>query len=139
MDIRHQRRMLNALVILTSLFGFLEWGGNNEAFLYKVEIEVISRMLNDPLAVMHPLTLLPMIGQSLLLLTLFQYEPSQLLTYLGVSGLGVLLTLMFLIGLISLNLKIVGSTAPFMITSLLALYTFKKQKNLSKSLSSHHS
>lgn len=138
MDIRHKRRMLNALVIFTSFFGFLEWGGNNEAFLYEAEIDVISGMLNDPLAVMHPLTLLPMIGQSLLLITLFQYEPGQRLTYLGVSGLGVLLTLMFLIGLISLNLKIVGSTTPFMITSLLALYTFKKQKNLSKSLSSHH-
>jgi hypothetical protein len=136
MDIRLQRRMLNALVIFTSLFGFLEWGGNNEAFLYETEIEVISRMLKDPLAVIHPLTLLPMAGQALLLITLFQHDPSQRLTYWGVTGLGLLIALMFVIGLISLSLKIVASTTPFLIMAFLALYSIKIQKHLASQHSS---
>ncbi|MFM9056429.1 MAG: hypothetical protein ACKOQY_07045 [Bacteroidota bacterium] len=51
---RHQRRILNGLLILTSLFGFLEWGGNNQAFLFEAELDVLSRSFTDPVAVIHP-------------------------------------------------------------------------------------
>jgi len=64
------------------------------------------------------------------LITLFQHDPSQRLTYWGVTGLGLLIALMFVIGLISLSLKIVASTTPFLIMAFVALYSIKIQKHL---------
>lgn len=37
------------------------------------------------------------------------------LTYVGISGIGILLALIFLIGLISLNAKILASAIPFLV------------------------
>lgn len=122
---RHQRRILNGLLILTSLFGFLEWGGNNQAFLFEAELDVLSRSFTDPVAVIHPLTLLPMAGQIVLLITLFQDNPGRRLTFCGITGLGLLITLMLVIGLIGLNWKIVASTLPFLLVARLALRATK--------------
>lgn len=114
-------KILNLSLILTSLFGYLEWGGNNNMFLIQGEIEIISKLLVDPTAVLHPFALLPLAGQVLLMVTLFQRSPSRILTFLGLSGLGVLLTFMFVIGMISLNMKVAFSTLPFLITGVITV------------------
>jgi len=114
-------KILNICLILTSLGGYLEWGRNNKMFLVQGEILVISKLLNAPGSVLHPFTLLPLIGQVLLVITLFQKSPSRLLTFLGLSGIGVLLILMFAIGLLSLNVKITLSTLPFLVTGFIVV------------------
>jgi len=108
------RKLLNLSLILTSLIGYLEWGKGQSAFLFQAEAQVLSMALSDPVAVIHPFTLMPVLGQIALGLTLFQRKAGKTLTYLGIAGLGVLLALMFVIGLISLNLKILSSTVPFL-------------------------
>ena len=62
-------KLLNIGLILTSFVGYLEWGGNNKMFLIQGEIELISKLLTDPGSALHPFTLLPLIGQVLLILT----------------------------------------------------------------------
>jgi hypothetical protein len=114
-------KILNVCLILTSLGGYLEWGKNNKMFLFRGEILVISKLLNDPGSALHPFTLLPLIGQVLLVITLFQKSPSRLLTFLGLSGISVLLILMFAIGLLSLNVKITLSTLPFLVTGFIVM------------------
>lgn len=130
MDLRQQRRFLNCLVILSSLIGYLEWGGNNSAFLFEAETELILRSFSDPASVLHPLTILPMAGQTMLGITVFQHNPSYRLSYWGIAGLGLLITLISINGLISLSLKIFCSTLPFMMCALFALSAIKKQKRL---------
>ena len=90
-------------------------------FLVQGEIEVISKLFIDPGSALHPLTLLPLVGQVLLVITLFQKSPSRLLTYLGLSGISVLLIFMLIIGLLSLNIKITLSALPFLVTGFLAV------------------
>ena len=107
----------NFLLIVTSLIGYLEWSGNNHAFLFQAEVEIISKLFTGPTAVLHPFTVLPMIGQFILLVTLFQNKPNKIWTFISVGCLGLLLGFMFVIGLISLNYKIVFSTIPFIVVA----------------------
>ena len=87
-------------------------------------------MVRDPLSIAHPMVLLPLLGQVLLLITLFQKRPSKTLTYLGMACLGILLGLMFFIGLIEMHIKILGSTLPFLLTCFLIIrhYLMKKSR-----------
>ena len=122
-----KKKILNGCLILTSLIGFLEWGGGNKMFLFQGEIEVLTKLYQDPLAAAHPFTLLPLFGQLILLYTLFQKTPGRLLTVIGLGSLSVLLLFMFLIGLISFNYKILVSTIPFLITAILTILEVRKK------------
>lgn len=114
-------KILNLVLILTSFVGYLEWGGGNHLFLLQAETEVLSKLVADPGSVIHPLTLLPLAGQALLAVTLFQASPSRVLTFLGIAGIGLLMGVMLLAGLLGPNLKVILSTVPFLGTSVLTL------------------
>jgi len=121
-------KILNFLLITTSLLGYLEWSGNSHSFLFQAEGEILSKLLSDPISVLHPFTLLPLIGQVMLIVTLFQKTPSKTLTYISIGGLGILLAFMFVIGLMSLNYKIIISTIPFIVVSTLTIKHYRKNK-----------
>jgi len=114
-------KLLNLGLLVTSLFGYLEWGGGNTSLLYKTELEILSKIFTDPASVMHPLIILPLIGQIALLITLFQKTASWRLTLVGIGTIGILIALMFFIGLISLNWKILASTLPFLALAIIAI------------------
>ena len=126
-------KLLNVCLILTSFIGYLEWGGNNSMFLLQGEIEIFSKFVKDSNSIVHPFILLPLIGQLLLLYTLFQKRTNKMVTYIGIGGIGILLLFMFLIGLISLNYKILISTIPFLITAVLTARNYHN-RNLSNEL-----
>ena len=85
--------------------------------------------MTNPLSVLHPFTILPLISQILLIITLFQNEPSKRLTYISMVGLGLLLGFMFIIGIMILNFKIIMSTIPFILVSIYTIYFYKKNKH----------
>ncbi|MGD9563476.1 MAG: hypothetical protein AB7F88_15765 [Pyrinomonadaceae bacterium] len=122
-----KRKILNGLLILTSLFGYLEWGTDQRMFLFQGEWEVLGRIISDPVSAAHPFTLLPLLGQVLLLVTLFQREPSKWLTFIGLGCLSLLLVFMFLIGLLSFNFKILLSTLPFVVTAVLTIIEARRK------------
>ncbi|MBX3281322.1 MAG: hypothetical protein KF756_02480 [Acidobacteria bacterium] len=125
-----KQKVLNGLVVLSSLFGYLEWGDGNSSFLFRAEWEVLAKLFSDPLEALHPFTVLPLIGQVMLVLTLFQKRPSRLLTLLGVAFLFLLLGLVCFIGIISLNLKIFASTIPFLTFSGIAVFTLLRSRKM---------
>jgi hypothetical protein len=120
-------KIFNLLLILTSFIGYLEWGGGSSTLLIQAEVEIISKLFTDPISAIHPFTILPLVGQLLLLYTLFQKKPGTYLTYFGIGGIGILLALMFIIGLMSFNYKIILSTLPFLVTALLAIRHYRKR------------
>lgn len=124
-----KQKLLNALLILTSLFGFLEWGKDNDAFLFEAEAEIIAKALNDAMAALHPFVLLPMAGQLALLITIFQHKPSKRLTFAGILCIGVLLVFILFIGLISANYKVALSALPFMATATYIIIRYKRKSN----------
>ena len=121
-------KALNIGLMLTSLTGYLEWGKGNHLFLFQAQMQILSKLFSDPLSVIHPFILLPLAGQLILLFTLFQKKPSRLLTFAGMACLSLLLVFMFVIGLLSINLKILVSTLPFMITGILVIIYHVKNK-----------
>lgn len=126
-----QIKILNFVLIVSSLFGYLAWGGNHHLYLFQAEAEIISKLFTDPLSVLHPFTIFPMLGQLLLLVTLFQKKPSRVLTIISLIGLGILLALMCFIGIISSNLKIIISTLPFLVTATITMiYLIRTRKKI---------
>ena len=108
-------KLLNLGLVLTSLIGYLKWGGNNAAFLAEAEAEVLTRAFAEPMAVLHPFTVLPLVGQVLLVATLFQRRVSKLLTVIGLACLSLLILLIFAIGIAVFEYRMVLSTLPFVV------------------------
>ena len=123
-----KRKILNVLLIITSLIGYLEWSGDNSSFLFQAEAAIFSKLFSDPKSVLHPFTVIPFIGQLLLVITLFQKNPSRILTYTGIFALGFLMLFLFVIGIISMNLKIIASTIPFLVVSVVTLIHLRRIK-----------
>lgn len=121
-------KILNFLLIIFSLFGYLEWSGNQHIFLFEAEIEIFSKLFTSPKSVFHPFIILPIAAQFILLFTLFQNKPSKKLTYISIFSLGILFGFMLFIGLISLNYKIALSTIPFIVVSIVTMLHHRKFK-----------
>jgi hypothetical protein len=121
-------KILNFLLILFSLFGYLEWSGKNHMFLFEAEIEILSKLFINPKSVIHPFIILPIISQFLLLFTLFQKTASKKITYISIFGLGLLIYFLFFVGLISLNYQIALSTLPFIVVSIVSMLHHRKFK-----------
>ena len=115
-------KLIIILLICTSLLGYLEWGGNNSMFLYQAIGEVFKKIFIDPASVLHPFIVLPLTGLMILLFTLLQKRPGRIWTYIGIGCIGLLLILMFVIGILSLNYKIIFSTMPFLAMATYAIF-----------------
>ena len=121
-------KLLNLALIITSLFGYMEWGGNNHMFLIEAEAELLKKAFINPLDVLHPFTILPFIGQILLIISLFYAKPSKYLIYTGMLCTGILMMLLFLIGILNLSLMMLACSLPFIIVSILIIISNRKQK-----------
>lgn len=123
-------RFLLFLLLISSLFVFLEWGKGNQMFLYQIEGEILNKLFTDPKSVLHPFIILPLIGQLLLLYSLFVKSISKKVIVSGVVCIGILVLFIFVVGLLSRNMKIVLSTLPFLVFCTLLIFKFNK-KNIS--------
>lgn len=115
------KKALNLILLVTSLFAYLEWGGGNHTFLFQAEMEVMKLLFSKPGSAVHPFTVIPMLGQLILLFTLFQKQPGKWLTYTGLGCIGLLLLFIFIIGIMGLNYKIILSATPFIITAIITI------------------
>lgn len=120
-------KLLNACLIVSSLVGYLEWGKGSKQFLFQAETEILLKVFTTPASAIHPFTLLPLLGQILLLVTLFQNKPGKVLTFMGMAGIGILLVFMFGVGLMTINIKIAASTLPFLVTGFFTIRYHKKK------------
>ena len=125
------KKLLNLLLILTPLAGYLEWGQGYTSFLFEAEAHVLANLFTNPSAAVHPFTILPMLGQLILIYTLFQHEPGKKLTFIGITCIALLLLFMFIIGILSVNFSIMLSTIPFLATSTITIIHHSKLKKRS--------
>lgn len=108
-------RIATLAVILSSFIGYLEWGGEQSGFLLEMEMNILISGVKQ--ALVHPAFLIPFIGQLLLLITLFQREQKRWMIYTGTGMLSLLLVFIFIIGVLSLNVKILASASPFIFSA----------------------
>ncbi|TNE65202.1 MAG: hypothetical protein EP344_03115 [Bacteroidetes bacterium] len=121
-------KFLNLGLILSSLIGYLKWGTDQSMFLFEGERDILVKLFTDPVSVLHPFVLLPLFGQVLLLVTLFQKEPGIRLTYIGMACIGILLLLIFLIGLMNIDHQILLSATPFLVLCIWTIRHHRAQK-----------
>ncbi len=122
-------KILGIFLILFSGMGYLEWGNEQSTFLFQAEFEIITKLFTNPISVLHPFTILPIIGQLLILISIFKNPFNKRYLYLGIGSLSILLGFMFIIGCISMNPKILFSTLPFLGLSIYTLWKYKNQTN----------
>jgi len=121
------KKILNLCLLLSSFAGYLEWGQGNRAFLIQAELELFTNITNNPQGFLHPFILVPLVGQLLLLVTLFIKKPGWILTLAGLSCIGVLLLFIFVIGIMGANFKVMASTLPFICTAVLVVRAYRKK------------
>ena len=119
-----KKRYFNILLLITSLFGYLEWGTDQHEFLFQIEYELLFNIGFNPDNFTHPFILLPMLGQLFLIITLFQKEPSRILTLGGLACLSVIMLMILLAGSLSLNARMILSTLPFLLTGIFVIRQF---------------
>ncbi len=124
------KRISNICLFIAFLFGYLEWGKDHAVFIFQGEAEIFAKAKKDVTSVLHPFILLPFLGQLIILYTVFQPKISRLLSLTGLACLSLLILLLFIIGLITLNFKIAGSTLPFLFAGMLVIrYNRKPSSN----------
>jgi hypothetical protein len=96
------------------------------SFLFQVEYELIVKGKGTPDSLTHPFILIPLAGQLLLLFTVFQKTPSRMLTYLGLTGLSLIMLMILVVGILSRNLSILCSGLPFIIVSIFVMKANRK-------------
>ncbi|MEY8847581.1 hypothetical protein AB9K26_02130 [Psychroserpens sp. XS_ASV72] len=120
-------KALLILAILASLLGYMEWGQNNTAFVLEAEYQIIKGLFTDITSVIHPLTIIPLIGQLLLMFALFQKSPSKRLIYFGLIAIGILYIILLLVGLIAMRFTTILSTLPFFIILILLIRQLRQK------------
>lgn len=117
-------------LLLSCFICYLEWG-NKSTFLVKAEIDLFTQMEGP--AFLHPMILVPLLGQLFLLYSGFQKKPNRKLILAGLILQFILVFMVLLAGSLQLNWKIIISTFPYLIISVLFIRNFKKLKTISDS------
>jgi len=115
------KRLLNSCLLLAFLAGYLEWGKRNHLFIFQAQAEIFSKAITNPASVLHPFILIPFSGEIMILFTVFQKMPGRVLSLAGTACLSSIMLFLFFIGIMSANIKILGSTVPFLIAGVLVL------------------
>ena len=121
-------KLLLAALIVTSLTGYLEWGGDNKAYLFEMEGTVLQKLFTNPASVLHPLILIPLGGQILLLAAILQRKPGKWWIYAGTGSIGVLFLTILVAGLAAMNIKIIGSVLPFLVLAIWTIVWVRKNQ-----------
>jgi len=120
-------RLINLALLLSFLVCYLEWGGNQSAFLFEIEYSLLTGS-KDYHTFIHPLIFLPFIGQLILLHSLFRKEGGKRVTLIGWMLLSLLVVLILVVGLLTLDPKIIVSTLPFVLVSIWFFLERRKEK-----------
>ncbi|MBN8642712.1 MAG: hypothetical protein J0L86_12940 [Flavobacteriales bacterium] len=108
------KRFINLGLLITFLFCYLEWPPNNSTFIFQGEYEIFTNTKNWVSNFTHPLILLGLIAQLILIYGVINRRINIKLNHLGVIILTPIVLLFFVVGLLSFNFKIMGSTLPFL-------------------------
>jgi hypothetical protein len=111
-------RIILVVLFLSSFCGYLEWGGGQHVFVLESETDILRKLFVDPLSVIHPFTIVPLIGQLLLFGSIVRLTPSKKFIIAGIICIGTLYLFLLAIGLAIMNWRIVFSALPFLLLSL---------------------
>lgn len=122
------RKLLLAGLILAFSLCYTEWGADHSAFIFEIEFQFFGDLRNNISAFAHPLILAGLLGQLGLIYGIIVPNPRIWIIGACLVFLSLVVGIFLVAGLLSLNFKIIGSTLPFFILSLLWLRLKKNSK-----------
>lgn len=120
------KRLLNLGLLITFQFCYLEWP-NHSMYIFEAEKEIFTKTENWISNFTHPIILIGLVTQIVLLLGVIQLKINSKLNNLSVLLLGTLVLLFAVVGVLSLNYKIIFSTLPFLILAVIYFVKFRKK------------
>jgi hypothetical protein len=122
------QRFFIAGLIISFLFCYLEWGEGNSAFFFEVEFLLFSKEKGTAENFLHPAILVPFSGQLLLLYALINKKAHKAWAVTGMLLQASLVLFVLLIGIMSMNGKIVASTLPYLLFCFLYILHIRKKR-----------
>ncbi|MGX7668484.1 hypothetical protein [Flavobacterium pedocola] len=122
------RRLSNIGILITSLFGYMEWGANNDSFLFEAQYEILFGHHNFIESITHPIILFSISGQLLILHCAIKNNSSKKTNIAGLILLSLIMLLIILGGSLSSNTKMILSTVPFLFFAALLIIAIKKER-----------
>ena len=119
-------RLIIIGLILSFLICYLEWGMDQSSFVFQAEYDILIRKPQLQ-TFLHPVVLAGLIGQFLLVFSVLRIIPNKKMALTGLIPLLLFVVFLFLIGLFSLNMKILTSTLPFLFLSILFFTRYRKE------------
>ncbi|MCA0383180.1 MAG: hypothetical protein LCH58_13515 [Bacteroidetes bacterium] len=117
-------KVLRVGLLLAFLCLYLEWGKGQHAFVAQLEWQTITLQKDTVNTLMHPLVLLPFLGQLLMLYAVFASKPRRWQTRTSIVLMGTLAFMILLVGGLSLHWKVILSALPFWI---IAVWLWQKE------------
>ncbi len=122
------RRYLNFLLFLSFQICYLEWPPHNSIFVFQAIFEIFSKTENLIDNFTHPIILLGLLTQLLLLLGVLNPKMNKKINAIGILLLSLLVLLFLLISILSLNLKMFVATLPYLSITIYFFWNYKKLK-----------
>lgn len=122
------KRLLNLGLLIAFQFCYLEWP-NHSMYVFEAEKEIFTKTENWISNFTHPIILIGLVTQIVLLLGAILPNINSKINTLSVLLLGVLVLLFAVVGVLSLNYKIIFSTLPFLIVTV--IYFVKNSNKIS--------
>lgn len=120
------RRFLNFLLFLSFQICYLEWPPHNSMFVFQAIFEIFSKTENLVDNFTHPIILLGLLTQLLLLLGALNPKMNKKINAIGILLLSLLVLLFLLISILSLNIKMFIATLPYLSISVYFFWNYKK-------------
>jgi hypothetical protein len=121
------KQVINLALLIAFSICYLEWPPNNSMFIFQGEYVIFSSAKSWVSNFTHPLILLGLIAQLILIYAVINPKINSKLNHLGVIILTPIVLLFFVVGIVSINYKIMASTLPFLVLVVLYIRTFKRK------------
>ncbi|UGS24879.1 hypothetical protein [Flavobacterium channae] len=108
------KRLINLGLLLSFQFCYLEWP-NNTSFIFQAEYEIFRSKEHWLQNFTHPIILVGLLSQILILISIIYNDFSPKWNLLGVIALSPIVLVFVLVGLLTLNEDIIISTVPYLI------------------------
>ncbi len=123
------KQLINLALIIAFLFCYLEWPPHNSMFIFQGEYVIFSSTKSWVSNFTHPLILLGLIAQLILIYAVINPKINAKLNHLGVIILTPIVLLFFVVGILSVNYKIMASTLPFLVLVVFYIRAFRRKVN----------
>jgi hypothetical protein len=122
------QRILIVLLLLSFQCCYLRWAGGHAAFIFQMEYELLFSNKVSASSFLHPAILLPLSGQVLLLISLFQHPPRRWFVIAGIALTVLLVLLILLAGLLSKDMVMILCCLPFIVLSIVYMWLFSRKR-----------